>query len=181
MNPKQIRRWFQFSLKTLLVAFTLLALMLGALTAFTAKGRRQKAVVQRVQGLGGKIVYIGYEWDPFGPIKLNVPPPPGMRLPDQSYYARQVRKWLGRDYVDPVVGVGLTGDEITDDDLAQLASLTELETLSLFNTGVSDVGLVHVKKLSHLKYLNLSYTAVTDEGMAEIQKALPNCRIKNSP
>jgi hypothetical protein len=181
MNPKQIRRWYQFSLKTLLVTFTLLTMMLGALTAFTAKGRRQKAVVERVQGLGGKIVYIGYEWDPFGPYKLNVPPPPGMRLPDQSYYARQVRKWLGRDYVDPVVGVGLTGDEITDDDLAQLASLTELETLSLFNTGVSDVGLVHVKKLSHLKYLNLSYTAVTDEGMAEIQKALPNCRIKNSP
>ena len=179
MVAKPNRRWYQFSLKALLVAFTLLALMLGVVMAFTAKGRRQIAVVERVRGLGGRVNYIGYEWA--APELKNIPPPPGMLLPDQSYYARQVRKWLGRDHVDPVVGVRLTGETISDDDLGQLTYLTELESLDLFGSNVSDAGIVHIKKLSRLKYLRLSYTEVTDEGMAEIRKALPNCRIVNHP
>ena len=138
-------------------------------------------MVERIKGLGGRITYIGYEWDPFGSFRINEPPPPGMRLPDQSYYARQVRKWLGRDHVDPVVAVSLVGEETTDDDLAQIASLAELERLNLYATGVSDAGIVHIKKLSHLKYLNLSYTQVTNQGAAEIRQALPNCRIEKDP
>lgn len=163
------RRWYQFSLKTLLVAFTLLALMLGLVMAFTAKGRRQKAVVERIRGLGGRINYGDFDT------------PPDLSAPDQSYYAQQVRKWLGRDHIDPVVGVRLMGEEITDEDLRPIVILAELRSLDLYATGVSDAGLVHIKRLSHLKYLQLSYTAVTDQGAAEIRKALPSCRIEKEP
>jgi hypothetical protein len=163
------RRWYQFSLKTLFVTFTLPALILGFAMAFTAKGRQQRAVVERIRGLGGKINY--GDFDP----ALDLP------APNQSYWARQVRKWLGRDHIDHVVGIRVIGEEITDEDLGQIAILAELRALDLYSTSVSDAGLVHIKKLFHLKYLNLSYTAVTDEGMAEIRKALPSCRIENSP
>jgi hypothetical protein len=48
------RRWLQFSLRTLLVAVTLLAVWLGL---WTDRARRQRVAVQRVRELGGDIRY----------------------------------------------------------------------------------------------------------------------------
>ena len=37
--------------------------------------------------------------------------------------------------------------------------------------------MVHLLGLTNLQTLNLSRTQVTDTGIAELQKTLPNCRI----
>jgi len=61
--------------------------------------------------------------------------------------------------------------------LKHLKGMSQLETLNLRGTQVSDDGLVHLRGLTTLKSLNLTNTGVTDEGAKKLQQALPNCSI----
>ena len=56
--------------------------------------------------------------------------------------------------------------------------LTNLQTLQLEGTHITDAGLVHLKGLSKLKWLHLDDTQVPTTGVAELQQALPNCTIR---
>jgi len=58
-----------------------------------------------------------------------------------------------------------------------LKGLTNLQSLDLYDTQVTDAGLVHLAGLTNLGWLYLHGTQVTDAGVAELQKALPNCVI----
>ena len=60
---------------------------------------------------------------------------------------------IERDDQGEIVGVDVSGTQITDAGLEQLEDLTQLQELSL------------------------SDTQITDAGVAELQKALPNCEI----
>ena len=55
--------------------------------------------------------------------------------------------------------------------------MSELNSLMLAGTQVTDKGLVHLKGLTNLKSLNLMNTQVTHAGVADLQKALPKCKI----
>src|SRR6185436_12188597 len=58
MTAKPKRRWYQFSLKTLLVVLTLLCLGPGGYVAYEQnKARRQKAAVEAIEKLGGTVAY----------------------------------------------------------------------------------------------------------------------------
>src|SRR5260221_1201809 len=58
VTPKPKRRWYQFSLKTLLVSMTLLCIGPGGHVAYEQnKARRQKAAVEAIQELGGIVQY----------------------------------------------------------------------------------------------------------------------------
>jgi hypothetical protein len=59
----------------------------------------------------------------------------------------------------------LTGNGITDRDLAALGSKKSLRALSLAGTSVTDAGLDHLKGLQGLRRLNLSGTRITDKGL----------------
>src|SRR5262245_32178541 len=69
----------------------------------------------------------------------------------------------------PVVKVDLRDTKVTDDFLAQLKSLTELQFLSLDDTPVTDAGLMHVKGMKRLRWLTLSGTKVTDAGLPQLK------------
>ena len=56
--------------------------------------------------------------------------------------------------------------------------LTNLQTLHLEGTQITDAGLVHLKGMTNLHGLNLRETKVTDAGVAALQKVLPNCKIR---
>jgi len=58
--------------------------------------------------------------------------------------------------------------KITDDDLRQVAGLTELESLRLAGTGLTDAGLNHIAAAKSLRELDVSKTAVTDRGLASL-------------
>jgi internalin A len=62
--------------------------------------------------------------------------------------------------------------------LGNLHALSQLQTLELGGTGVSDAALVYLQGLSQLQYLDLSGTNVTDQGVKKLQQALPNCEIE---
>ncbi len=71
----------------------------------------------------------------------------------------------------------IQGRNVTDAGLAHLASLTQLQELSLDNTHINDAGLVHLTGMTQLQQLYLDGTQTTYSGVTTIQKSLPNCRI----
>src|SRR5947209_16260330 len=50
----------------------------------------------------------------------------------------------------PVVGVNLNKTKVTDEGLANLEPLTELQELYLNDTAITDAGLMHLKRLKQL-------------------------------
>ena len=157
MSDKPKRRWYLFSLKTLLVALSLLCLAPGGYVVYEhAKARRQKAAVEAIENLGGTVKY---DWT----------------VPVRSAKMRQA---LGDESFGNVNSVQLNGTQVTDFSLANLTDLNRIKVLYLNDTQVTDAGLKHLAGLKGLTHLDLDKTQVTDAGVAELQKALPKCVIQ---
>jgi hypothetical protein len=60
-----------------------------------------------------------------------------------------------------------------------LAGLTNLESLSIESTAVTDKGLVHLSRMTNLEDLSLNGTKVTATGIENLQKSLPACEIRH--
>ena len=67
-----------------------------------------------------------------------------------------------------IVDLDLSGQKVSDADLAPLAGLKNLRKLSLARSAVKDSGLVHLKGLEKLESLNLFQTEVTDAGLERL-------------
>ncbi|MGI8978881.1 MAG: hypothetical protein ACR2FY_06620 [Pirellulaceae bacterium] len=184
--PKPKRRWYQFSLLSLMLATTLLGVVLGVGLLCIAPAERQRVSARKAanlrEGFGGAAGYEG-------------------RAKDESWLTRGLREWLPRDYFERVIDLWLNESNVTDADLPHLHGFTHLEMLNLKQTQVTDAGLVHLQAFKHLTvlnlnsthvtdaglthlyglsqlgYLDLTGTKVTDEGIEKLQKALPNCEI----
>ena len=66
--------------------------------------------------------------------------------------------------------IGLSGTQITDAGLKDLAKLQNLTSLMLNGTKTSDEGLKEVAKLQQLEQLYLSNTRITDAGLKDVAK-----------
>jgi hypothetical protein len=66
--------------------------------------------------------------------------------------------------------LGLSRTQITDKALAQLQRLERLEALSLTNCNVTDAGLKSLEALPSLQFLALGGTQITDAGLASLEK-----------
>ncbi|WP_419189566.1 leucine-rich repeat domain-containing protein [Stieleria marina] len=81
-----------------------------------------------------------------------------------------------------VKSLGLDDTQVTDAGMAQLDTLTfSLETLWLTNDNISDESIQHLEKLVAMKQLYLTGTQVTPQGLAEIRNSLPDCRVTFEP
>lgn len=58
--------------------------------------------------------------------------------------------------------------KVTDDEIAHVVRLTDLDLLSLAGTSISDDGLKRLKSLRNLKRLDLGATEITDEGLPHL-------------
>src|SRR5437868_3877642 len=97
-SPGQVkrgRRWFQFSLRTVFIVFSLIAIALGL---FIVPKARRHAVVAHLHGLGCRIYY------------ADVPP-------EESWLRNALRKFVPRDWLDDVIGVDGSKTTIGDSDL----------------------------------------------------------------
>ena len=170
-NAPKRRRWFQFRLRTLLIAVLVLSLPLSWLTWEIEKMKRQRKIGAIIEGAGAVVSYEDAE-----PSVLQ-----------------RIREFLGDDSVDIVVTAVLVNeefvneegevvnagwDEFGDDEATYLRELPNLKILSLRNTQVSDAGLEQLEGLTNLKLLYLNDTQVTPEGVKKLQEALPNCKIE---
>jgi hypothetical protein len=72
----------------------------------------------------------------------------------------------------------LSGQDLTDDKLADVAQVEEVIWLNLKDTKITDAGLKHLANLKNLTKLHLERTAVTDEGLAHLS-GLSNLKYLN--
>ena len=160
------RRWYQFRLRTLLVAILVLSLPLSWFAVEVEKTKRQRKIGAIIEGAGSTVSYEDAE-----PSVLQ-----------------RIREFLGDDSVTRVVTAVLVNeewvnekgevvnagrDEFGDDEATYLKELPNLEILSLSNTQVSDAGLEHLKGLTNLKILWLDNTQITGSGLEHL-KGLTN-------
>jgi hypothetical protein len=69
-----------------------------------------------------------------------------------------------------VDSIFLTGDGVTDKDLVQLATLTELWEVNVSRTDVTDEGVAHLSHLPRLAAVGLSWTQVTDRSVESLAR-----------
>jgi hypothetical protein len=159
------RRWFRFSLRTLLVVTTLLACWLGY--QVRRWNERDKAIAQ-LQALGGE-VFFGTnptpQWlvamfgeKPFrrvGVVNLH-------RLPATDEHLR-LMAWF-----PDVETVAINRSKVTDAGIKHLAGRSKLWWLEMEAIDIGDEGLLQLKDLPSLITLRLNDTRVTYEGVKQI-------------
>lgn len=160
-NPQPVakphRRWLQFSVRTMLVVLTLLCLWLGnvAINAY-----RQRAAVQRIQDLGGWVLYDN-DYDP----------------PDYPRIKDDLWSWLPKDYAHTVLSVYLPNTPLKDNQIDVVTQLPHTVILDVSGTEISDAGLARVSASLKLRSISLRKTQVTNHGAWEFRRAWPNCQV----
>jgi hypothetical protein len=133
MEGQAPRRWFQFSLRALLLALTVFAVWLGVQVNCV---RRQRETVQAILAAGGKAFY-DYQIEPgqfFTPDAEPAAP-------------RWLRKWIGDDFFRDVVDVDLNRTDVADAWLTRLNDLPRIKRRNLAYTPVSDAGIENLTNL----------------------------------
>jgi hypothetical protein len=188
MNPGQSRfhwlipkrRWFQFSLRTLLLVTAALAIWLGQVTE---RVRRQRKAVESLTAIQADIFYnANFCHDDARPLAFSL---------GQFYYhvterdwqhddedeaprgPKWLQDWIGVDYFRSVIAVDLRGaspgGEIAGEILADVSQLRCLEGLNLDGVeSLTDADLAHLKRLTSLHHLFLKETHITDAGLANL-------------
>ena len=189
-KPKSRRRWHQFSLRTLLIAVTLVGCGLGWFGKKVWEAKQQAAAVAAIENAGGSVLY-DYEIDSHGNYvpKVASPDPAWLRAILGDRCLRIVR-WVSFDtfagdpttindanlgHLKELMGLEyltLSFTQVTDTGLKQLQGLTDLRSLDLTYTQVTDAGLESLRRLTRLKSLNLRGTKVTDAGVERLQELL---------
>jgi hypothetical protein len=142
-------RFLSFSVRTML----LLVLLIGAALAWTMhRVRRQTDTVATLEAIGCFTDYASVE-----PLTI----------------VEQIRMWLGEERPRNVIQVFASGLDVNDADAERLAGLSELVSLTLDDSQVTDIGLMAVRGLRSLDLLSLSGTRVTDEGLAYLPSRSP--------
>jgi hypothetical protein len=155
--PKPTRRWYQFSLMTLLVVMTLLCVGFAWIGVRLHRARENRARVAPVEGAVAAIEKLGGEVT-------------------STYKDIRPQTWLEKQFDDPgdaadpvgvltVTGATLFRTPVTDADLVHLHGLTNLEALELNDTKITDAGLKQLKGLRGLEVLFLEDTDITDGGL----------------
>ena len=157
------RRRFQFSLRSLLLLVLVVAIPCSWLSVEMKAARKQHAIVEAIQSLGGQVTYDHQDIDPFRSSFNIIPPvPPGPAW---------LRERLGVDLLANVAAARLAKGrlDIGDAELEYIRELTQLQVLSLNGTKVSEAGLEKLKGLTQLQFLDLSDTNVGDAGMEHLK------------
>ena len=157
------RRWFQFSLRTLLILVTVGCICGGwwlnrAFQQRTAVRRFYELTAHRPDSHGDSLVTMGYR-----------------HQGKDEYYKPIIPKWLhwlrdmiGEECFGEVTGVQLLDTPATNEDLKHLAVLPGVERIWLARTKVTDEGMPLLKVCPKLKFLGLDGTPITDEGIAHL-------------
>ena len=118
LPPKCKRRWFQFSLRTLLIFTLIFAVACAWFTGKVERKRRERAAVEALVKKGARVTY------DYNLVRSATPPGP-----------RWVRWLLGENYFSEVVWVNMFGN-VGDDDLANVAEFEHLELLEVLGPGL---------------------------------------------
>ena len=174
--PKRKRRWFQFSLRTLLIFTVVCAIGSAWVTRKVERKRKEREAVDAIIKLGGYALY-DYQATKAG---ILCGPDWLRKLLGENFFSEvEIVSFQGTGDTDAglenVRGLTqlhrliLTDTNVTDVGLASLKELNQLQTLELWGTNVTDVGLANLKELTLLENLDLSKTGITDAGLANLK------------
>lgn len=150
------RRWFQFSLRGLLVLTTVVAIFFGL---WVSKLHRRQQALNDLRGL------ITTPW-------RNV-----IRSRDLPHTSWLRQKWLtrlvGEGFFDQPGEIRLTyamrqNGLVRDADLRPIGQLSTLERLHLDNTRAGDEGMPYLRALQNLEQLNLGNSRAGDDAMTSL-------------
>jgi hypothetical protein len=145
---------------------TLLAVWLSIISH---RAQQQKLAVEKILGWGGSVIY-DYQAIPVTPAErelgLNYNFDEKITPPSPQW----LRKFIGDDYFQTVVYVGLSKTSISDEDLIILENLPALKVLALDETKITGKGLTHLEGLKNLSELSLENTLIDDNGLAYLEK-----------
>ncbi len=177
---KAKRRWYQFSLWTLLVVVTLAGLWCSLIAVEAHHDRRRQKVLDDLQRLGVRFLrahsdlilqsprdfgdkHMGLlgEWDDLSKWNTSW----GLRLNDTEVTDAGLIHLKGRSRLNML---DLTRTHISDAGLKHLTGLAGLEILSLQETQVTDSGLEHLKEMANLRRLFLGSTPITGRGLKHL-------------
>jgi hypothetical protein len=185
-QPKRKRRWFQFSLRTLMIATAIIAVGSALVATRLRRAQRQRAAVKAILKDGGIVLY-DYELD----SKDNQIA--GAQCPGPEW----LRSLFGDDFFADVVGVEAKTDaslehivelielhilvlenrRVTDSEMQALGELKKLKWLNLNGDDITDAGLELLARLSQLRTLMLWNTYVTDQSIEKFQQSHPDCEV----
>lgn len=169
------RRRLQFSLRTLLILTTAVAVGSGWLGRKIERKRKEREAIAGIAEAGGSVWYDyqqGPAAEPAGPAWLRGVL--GDNFFSEVVKARLVGNSIGDAGLANVKGLPqlraleLSGAYVNEVGLANLKDLTELELLDLSTTNVSNAELANIKDLTRLQSLDLSSTNVTDAGLLNL-------------
>ncbi len=115
------RRWFRYSMRTLLVVVTLLCIWLGLVVS---RAERQRRAVVVLRAVNANIFYDT-------PLSIPAGEPANWRW---------LRSWIGDDYFDDVTEVFMLQDA-DDELLRRVGDLGGLKRLSFRGAQITDAGL----------------------------------------
>ena len=162
-SPPSNRRWFQFSLRTLLVLVTVGCIAGGwwinrAFQQRTAVRRFYELTAHRQRQHSDSLTTMGYRYQG-----------------KDQYYKPIIPKWLhwlrdmiGEECFGEVTGVQLLDTPATNDDLKHLAVLPSVERIWLARTKVTNEVVPLLKVCPKLKFLGLDDTPITDDGISHL-------------
>ena len=196
-ETKPKRRWYQFSLRFLLLATVLIAFLTNAAVRQIMHANQVRRAAAALSKLDAVVRYdYEIEDDPstFGGFHIRVdrtpPAPQWIRdLIGDEYFVEISDVILttetdGLKVVDDIPNVrflSVERSDITDKDLVKLKPLSKLTAIWLDNTAISDEGLKHLESLKQLRRVMAPNTKITKTGAKELLKALPNVQICYGP
>jgi formylglycine-generating enzyme required for sulfatase activity len=175
--PRSKLRWYQYSLKSLLVFTTIVGLVMGLVVVPVHWARQQWGAIQALRDLGWVVTC---DPTPSGPAwarkvfgdemfhnAVAVDSPPGTS--DDEVMNLSHMPELERAYI--------SGEKVTDAGVRRLAGFPRLKTVCLSGTSVGDEGARQLERLENLEQLYLTETRVTDAGVKELEEMLPGCKV----
>jgi hypothetical protein len=171
--PKPNRRWFQFSLRTLMIFTAIAAVACGWLGRKIEQKRREREAIAAIRNLGGVVNY---------DYQRGAGPRPSWRLRGEPSGSAWLRKLLGENFFSEIEFVGLaprpeTTDAALNAAFESLKGMPRLQFLYLTGTKINDDRLENLNPLTQLQGLELHKTKVSEAEIEKLQKALPNCKI----
>lgn len=157
-DQKPKRRWFRYSLRTLLLLVGVAGAGFGWLGYKVRQIQQQKGAIEAINKLGGRVHYDCHV-DSDGNL-IDFPTPVGPVW---------LRKLMGDESLGNVVGVNLSDAKVIGDGPSQLQGLNQVKWLALDNPYVTNADLVHLRRLTKIEALSLRTSQITDAGLVHLQ------------
>jgi hypothetical protein len=168
------RRWFRFSLRALLIAISLVAILLG--WGFEQTRRRQQAI-SNVERLGGWVVYADSagKWTLYDDSAI-------LAVPRTNLVRYLPQKWTDAFFGDgwrrAVSEIHIRDMQLSDSELGLLNYIDEVHFLDLQDSAFSRVALRFITRLNQLEVLSLERASIDEKPACDLSflRELPNLK-----